>query len=129
MKVGACLLAVLLGAFALAMPAPAHAGSSTDAALALGSFAVLNQLVRGETVLHSLFAGPRLATAQTVVVQPPPQVIYAPPPVVYAPPPQVIYAPAPVYYAPAPVAYVPVHRHYKPHRHFIPPGHLKRYRH
>lgn len=94
-----------------AMPAPAAAGGSEDAALALGAFAVFNQLVRGETVFHDLFGRP--AVREQVVVQQP-AVIYAPPPppaVVYRPaPPPVVYAPAPpptVVYAPPPVV---VHR-------------------
>jgi hypothetical protein len=76
------------------MAAPAMAGSSTDAALALGAFAVFNQFVTGQTIFQHGF-GPR-----PVIVQPPPTVIYAPPP---PPPPAVIYAPPPVvYYAPPP---------------------------
>lgn len=77
------LVAVTLVALsALALPRPAAAGAATDAALALGAFAVLNQMVRGETVLH-LFARP----APPIVHRAPPRVIYAPSPVVYAPPP------------------------------------------
>ena len=102
MKIVACLLALVVG-FVVAIPSPAQAGSSTDAALALGSFAVLNQLLRGETVLHDLFGHSR-ATHQTVVVQPAPRVIYAPPP--------------------ATVIYTPVHGH---HHHFVPPGHAKKH--
>lgn len=92
-------LALLTGTAILA-PMPAHAGGSTDAALALGAFAVFNQIVRGETV----FNAPRPA-----VVYAPPPVVYAPPPAVYyAPPPPVVYAPPPaVYYAPPPVVYAP----------------------
>ena len=85
----------LVGLSALALPRPAAAGASTDAALALGAFAVLNQLVRGETILHG------------VVGRPAPVVVHAPPPVVYAPPPRVVYAPPRVVYAPPPVV---VHR-------------------
>jgi hypothetical protein len=55
-----------------AVPAPAHAGAAVDAALALGAFAVFNQL----------FVLPALAR-----------------PVYVAPP--VVYAPAPTYVAPA----------------------------
>ncbi|HSE92307.1 MAG TPA: hypothetical protein VLF19_03305 [Methylomirabilota bacterium] len=112
-----------------ALPSPAAAGASEDAALALGAFAVFNQLVRGETVLHGLFGPPR-----PVVVQQPP-VVYAPPappPVVYAPAPVVVYAPRPpVVYAPPPAvivrpggywAYRGVHRvwvaHPAKHRHW-----------
>jgi hypothetical protein len=83
------------------MPSPAQADGSTDAALALGSFAVLNQLVRGETVLHDLF-GVAHAPRQTVIVHQPARVIYAPPP--------------------ATVVYRDDHGH---HARFVPPGHLK----
>ena len=86
---------VLVGALGLSSPPVATAGSSTDAALGLGAFAVLNQFLRGETIFHGFGHRP------TVVVQSPPAVIYAPPPpptVYYAPPPAVYYAPAPVYY-------------------------------
>jgi hypothetical protein len=104
---------------AFAAPEPAAAGSSTDAALALGAFAVFNQLVHGDTVLHDILGGGRHVVRETVVVQPPPRVVYRPaPPVVhYAPPPV-------VHYAPPRVVYVPV-----PHRHFVPPGHLKHGKH
>lgn len=98
------LVAVTLVALsALALPRPAAAGAATDAALALGAFAVLNQIVRGETVLH-LFARPAPPTvvhAPRIVHRAPPRVIYAPPPVVYAPPP-----PPPVHRGP-----VVVHPH------------------
>ncbi len=87
----------------LVVPGLARAGSSTDAALALGAFAVFNQMLSGTGVF-----GARVAAA------PAPPVVYtpAPPPVVYAPPaPAVVYAPAPpppVVYAPAPrVVYAP----------------------
>jgi|GEM_PF-2467622 len=103
----AVALLLLLAPLTFVMPSPAAAGGSEDAALALGAFAVFNQLVRGETVLHDLF-GARPVVAQPVVAPPP--VVYAPPPVVYAPPPPVVYAPPPppVVYAPAPaVVYAP----------------------
>ncbi len=94
---------VLIGVLGLSSPQLATAGSSTDAALGLGAFAVLNQFLRGETIFHGF--GHR----QAVVVQSPPAVIYAPPPppvVYYPPPPAVYYAPPPaVYYAPPPVYY------------------------
>jgi len=85
------LVAVTLAALAaLAVPRPAAAGASTEAALALGAFAVLNQMVRGETILHGFFGRPPV-----VVHTPPravhaPRVIHAPPPVVHAPPPPVV---------------------------------------
>jgi len=64
---------VLIGVLGLSSPQPAAAGSSTDAALGLGAFAVLNQFLRGETIFQGF--GHR----ERVVVQPPPAVIYAPP--------------------------------------------------
>jgi len=79
---------------ALAVPGLARAGSSTDAALGLGAFAVFNQILSGTGVFSR------------------PTVVYTPPPVVYAPappPPPVVYAPAPrpvvVYPAPPAVVY------------------------
>ena len=90
-------LALLTGT-ALLAPIPADAGGSTDAALALGAFAVFNQIVRGDTI----FNAPR-----PVVVAPPPAVVYSPPPVVYAPPPVAYVPPPPVVYAPPSVIYAP----------------------
>ena len=94
-------LLALLGTLALAAPGRASAGASTDAALALGAFAVFNQI----------FGAPR-------IVVPPPAVVYSPPPppVVYAPPP-----PPPVVYVPAPpvVVYRP---YYYPSYVYVQPG-------
>src|SRR6266545_2946630 len=91
---------------ALLAPTVAFAGSSTDAALGLGAFAVFNQILGG-VGLFGGFAHPApVYAAPAVVYAPPPPVVYAPPPVVYAPPP-VVYAPAPVVVAPAPVVYAP----------------------
>src|SRR5207237_1104733 len=65
------------------LPGVAFAGSSTDAALGLGAFAVFNQILGGVGV----FGRPVVfAPASPVVYAPPPPVVYAPPPVVYAPP-------------------------------------------
>jgi len=93
-------LLVLAASSFLVLPEQAGAGSSTDAALALGAFAVLNQIVRGETI----FNGSPHVVRQTVVVEQP--VVVQQPAVVYTPPPPaVVYAPAPpavVYYVPAP---------------------------
>jgi hypothetical protein len=96
----ALLLAVATLAFPLAQPA--MAGSSTDAALALGAFAVFNQLLAGQTIFQQGF-GPRHVVRETVVVQEPPAVIYAPPPpptVIYSPPPVVVYPNGYAYGAP-----------------------------
>jgi len=47
------LLVLAAGSF-LVIPEQVSAGSSTDAALALGAFAVLNQIARGETIFNEL---------------------------------------------------------------------------
>src|SRR5881628_206764 len=73
------LLVLAAGSF-LVIPGQASAGSSTDAALALGAFAVLNQIARGETI----FNGSPHVVRQTVVVEQP--VVVQQPAVVYAPP-------------------------------------------
>jgi hypothetical protein len=97
---------VLVSVLGLSLAPPAAADASTDAALALGAFAVFNQLVRGETVLSGIFGPP------PVVVPAPPPVVYAPPPVVYAPPRPVVYAPPPavIYAPPVPVVVKPAPR-------------------
>jgi hypothetical protein len=92
------LIAVVLAA-AMLMPAAAFAGSSTDAALGLGAFAVFNQMLGGVGIFQRYQAPP-------VVVAPPP-----PPPVVYQ---YHYYAPAPVYAYPAPVYVVPGPTYYAP---------------
>jgi hypothetical protein len=87
-------------------PTHANAGGSTDAALALGAFAVFNQIVVGQTIFQH---APRYVVQEPVVVyQLPPVVYQLPPPVVYAPPPAVIYAPPPppVFVYPNGYAYV-----------------------
>ncbi len=99
-------LTALVLALVLLSPVVAFAGSSTDAALGLGAFAVFNQILGG-VGLFGGFAHPApVYAAPAVVYAPPPPVVYAPPPVVYAPPP-VVYAPPPVVYAPAPVVVAP----------------------
>jgi hypothetical protein len=127
MKKLACVLAIV-GALGLAMPAPADAGAAQDAALALGAFAVFNQLMRGDTVLHDMFGHRReVVVRERVIVHPPAQVIYAPPPptVIYAPPP-VVYAAPPVVYAPPRIVYAPPPVVYAvPPARVVPPGHLK----
>ena len=112
------------------LPGVAFAGSSTDAALGLGAFAVFNQILGGIGIFGA--ARPVVLAPAPVVVAPPPPVYVAPPapvyyappaPVYYAPPPPPVYvAPAPVYYAPRPVIVyrpVPVYKHSKweKHRH------------
>ena len=87
-------LLVLAAGFFVVMPRQASAGASTDAALALGAFAVFNQIVNG------VYGAPHVVR-ETVVVQQP-AVVYAPPPpppvVIYAPPPPVMVYPPSVYY-------------------------------
>jgi hypothetical protein len=109
----------LVGVLTLGTAAPAIAGAAQDAALALGAFAVFNQIVRGETVFH----GP------TPPVYSPPPVVYAPPPVVYAPAP-VVYAPPPpvVVYAAPPVVSYPAYGYIKRGGYWVwapKPGHWK----
>lgn len=93
------LIAVMLAASVL-MPAVAFAGSSTDAALGLGAFAVFNQMLGGVGIFQRYQAPP----PPPIVIAPPP-----PPPVVYQ-----YYAPAPVYAYPAPVYVVPGPTYYVP---------------
>ena len=91
------LMALVL-AVVLLTPAMAFAGSSTDAALGLGAFAVFNQILGGVGV----FGG--YAAPAPVYAAPAPAPVYVAPP----PPPPVYFAPgyvvpAPVYVTPAPV--------------------------
>src|SRR5437660_7236341 len=85
----------------LLIPGVALAGSSTDAALGLGAFAVFNQILSGTGIFGAFNPAPA-----AVVVQRP---VYVQQPVYVAPPAPVYVAPAPpVYYAPpAPVDYPP----------------------
>ena len=106
------LLVLAAGSF-LFIPEQVSAGSSTDAALALGVFAVFNQIARGETIFS---ASPHVLR-QTVIVEQP--IVVQQPAVVYAPPPAVVYAPAPppaVIYvpAPSPVVVYPSNGYYYP---------------
>jgi hypothetical protein len=90
----AVLIAMLL------VPGVALAGSSTDAALGLGAFAVFNQILSGTGIF---------GLGRSVVAAPP---VYAPQPV-YAR--QPVYAPQPVYVVPPPIVVAPrpvfVHRY------------------
>jgi hypothetical protein len=113
-------VAILLGgaALSLVLTRPALAGSSADAALALGAFAVFNQIVTGQTIFQQGLP-PRHVVRQTVIVQQPPPVVYAPPPpVIYAPPPPppVVYAPPPVVIYPNAYSYAVPRPYYKHHR-------------
>jgi len=71
-------LTALVLALVLLSPVVAFAGSSTDAALGLGAFAVFNQILGGV----GLFGG----FAHPAPVYAAPAVVYAPAPVVVAPP-------------------------------------------
>ena len=81
--------ALVVATLSLVVCQPSFAGSSTDAALGLGAFAVFNQLFGG------FGAAPVIVAQPPVVYAPPPPVVYAPPPVVYAPPPVAYYPPPP----------------------------------
>ncbi len=96
---------LLLPALVAGVPTSAHAGSSTDAALGLGAFAVFNQIVRGETIFHGIGRPPVVRERVVYVPAPPPPVVYTPPPVYYVPPPVAYAVPPPPVYAPAPVVY------------------------
>jgi len=86
---------VVAGSVGLAATPPAHAGSSTDAALALGAFAVFNQILTGQTVFQQAPRPVYVAPAPPVYyAPPPPPVVYTPPP----PPPVAYYTPQVVYY-------------------------------
>jgi len=120
------VVAALIGT--LALPSLARAGSSTDAALGLGAFAVFNQILSGT----GIFGGGRPVVIERPVVVAPPPVVYAPPAYgyappapVYAPPPAVVYRtpPAVVYQAPPRVYAPPRYGYYAPvEKH----GHWKR---
>lgn len=121
------LAAGLIVAILLSLPGAVWAGSSTDAALALGSFAVFNQIIGGT----GIFAGLAPAPPQPVYYSPPPPVYVVPPPPVYVVPRPVYVAPRPVYVAPRPVIVyrspAPFYKHTHPG--FKHGGHWKRGRH
>lgn len=102
----------------LLLPGVALAGSSTDAALGLGAFAVFNQILGGV----GIFGGHR----EPVYAAPP--VVMAPPPVVVAPEPVVVVRqPVVVYQTPPPVYYYRTYVRYAPsYPAWVPPGHAKR---
>lgn len=107
---------------------PTFAGSSTDAALGLGAFAVFNQFLLGQTVFHQGLGTNYVVRERVVIHQQAPTVIYEPPPVVYhVPPPAVVYAPPPVIVYPNGHSYAVPHSHYK--KHYWKKKHHKRYRH
>ena len=71
----ALVVVALVVALLATSVAPTHAGAAVDAALALGAFAVFNQLFLLPALVRPVYA--------------------APPPVAYAPAPPVVAAPAP----------------------------------
>ena len=77
----AVLGTTLIGAF----PLPARAGGAADAALALGAFAVFNQLVAGPLWARAWY--PPVYVAPAPIVYPAP--VYAAPPVRYYAPPAI----------------------------------------
>jgi len=85
----------------LLIPGVALAGSSTDAALGLGAFAVFNQILSGTGIFGAFNPAPAVAAAPVVVQRP--VVVERP---VYVQQPVVVAPPAPVYVAPAPPVYV-----------------------
>ena len=93
------VVAALIGT--LALPSLARAGSSTDAALGLGAFAVFNQILSGT----GIFGGGRPVVVERPVVVAPPPVVYAPPAYVYGPPAPVYALPPVVYRTPPAVVY------------------------
>jgi len=120
----------------LLIPGVALAGSSTDAALGLGAFAVFNQILSGTGIFGAFNPAPApvvvqrpVYVQQPIVVAPPAPVYVAPaPPVYYAPPAPVYYAPpAPVYYAPRPVVVYPAPGYWM-HRHHARFEHDRRHR-
>jgi len=88
------LMALVL-AVAVLSPAVTFAGSSTDAALGLGAFAVFNQILGGTGVFQPY--------------SPPPQIIVVQPPVQYYP--SYYSYPTPAFYAPTRVIIIH-HRHH-----------------
>lgn len=70
----AALVATLVGS----SPMPAHAGAAVDAALALGAFAVFNQIFLAPFLARPVYAAP----APVVYATPAP--VYAPAPVTYS---------------------------------------------
>jgi len=92
----------------LLIPGVALAGSSTDAALGLGAFAVFNQILSGTGIFGAFNPAPAPVVVQRPVYVQQPVVVAPPAPVYVAPAPPVYYAPpAPVYYAPRPVVVYP----------------------
>jgi hypothetical protein len=116
-------LMVLASFLALLIPGAAFAGSSTDAALGLGAFAVFNQMISGTGIFGAVVAAPRPvvlpAPPPPVVVQPQYYPVYVQRPVYHAP----YYRP--VYHAPARVIVIQKRVVVPPGHGFVPPGHAR----
>jgi hypothetical protein len=98
---------VLASLLALLVPGAAFAGPATDAALGLGAFAVLNQIIAGTGIFGAFVPVPR----PVVLPAPPVAPVVVPAPMI-APPPVIVHEYRPVYVRP-PVYYAPpVHRVY-----------------
>jgi len=112
----------------LLIPGVALAGSSTDAALGLGAFAVFNQILLGTGIFGAFNPAPAPVVVQRPVYVQQPIVVAPPAPVYVAPAPPVYYAPpAPVYYAPRPVVVYPAPGYWM-HRHHARFEHDRRHR-
>src|SRR3989442_14227058 len=102
-------------------PGVPRAGSSTDAALGLGAFAVFNQILSGTGVFGAFHPAPAVAAAPVVVER---QVVVERP--VYVQQPVYVVSAPPVYGVPAPPVYiVPAQPGYdapRPGRLYPPPG-------
>ena len=132
------LLAVALVLIVLS-PAVAFAGSSTDAALALGAFAVFNQILSGTGIFGGLLghqavvvapprsrhlsAGTRCLSARTRCHTAGSRCLRSATPVVVVRP-APVFAPRGGYYAPAPV-YRHAPRPVPVARGWCPPGHMR----
>jgi hypothetical protein len=103
--------AIVVATLSFVVCQPSFAGSSSDAALGLGAFAVFNQLFGGLGAAHSA-----VLAQPPVVYAPPPPVVYVPPPVVYGPPPVVYYPEPPVVVYPNGYAYGAPSYYYRAHR-------------
>lgn len=132
-------MAIVVLVAMLLVPGVALAGSSTDAALGLGAFAVFNQIISGTGIFGGfVHPAPRpvVVAPQPVYVTPAPVYATAPPifvapQPVYVSPAPVIVAPRPVYVAPRPVVVYPAPVYYRSHVWYAPAaphGHWRRHR-
>ena len=101
---------------AMLVPGAAFAGSSTDAALGLGAFAVFNQIISGTGIFGAFHPAPQPVVVHPLVQQ---RVVVREYYLVYVQPPT-YYAYPPVHYAPARRVVVIKERGWSP------PGHAKK---